>query len=156
MTTIITADQDAIVSEIDIAAPPERVFQALSTADQLKRWWTSPECPLDYWEMDARPKGRWQFDTKPGSLSVNGVNEFHCHGEIVDYDPPRLLAYTWIANWHDDRSRRTVVRYDLTAEEGGTNIKVTHSGLAQETASRKGYAEGWPEVLEKLKQYVEH
>jgi uncharacterized protein YndB with AHSA1/START domain len=44
-TTIVTPDQDAIVSEIQIAAPPERVFRAISDAGELKRWFTSPECP---------------------------------------------------------------------------------------------------------------
>ena len=39
-TTIITPDQDTVVSEIDIAAPPARVFQALSTSAELKRWLT--------------------------------------------------------------------------------------------------------------------
>ena len=29
-TIIVTPDQDAVVSEIEIAAPPERVFKALS------------------------------------------------------------------------------------------------------------------------------
>lgn len=33
-TTIVTPDQDAVVSEIQIAAPPERVFKALTDAGQ--------------------------------------------------------------------------------------------------------------------------
>jgi len=36
-TTIVTPDQDTIVAEIQIAAPPERVFKAISDADQLQR-----------------------------------------------------------------------------------------------------------------------
>jgi uncharacterized protein YndB with AHSA1/START domain len=40
-TTLITSDQDAIVSDVHIAAPPERVFQALIDPQQLMRWWTS-------------------------------------------------------------------------------------------------------------------
>ena len=35
----ITPDQDAIVTEIEIAAPPERVFQALTDPAQLMLWW---------------------------------------------------------------------------------------------------------------------
>jgi uncharacterized protein YndB with AHSA1/START domain len=33
-TTRITPDQDAVVSEIEIVAPPERVFQALLDHNQ--------------------------------------------------------------------------------------------------------------------------
>src|SRR5450432_3365332 len=104
-STLVTPDQDAIVSEIEIAAPPERVFQALTESAQLKRWFTSPECPAKLWEMDARLGGRYGYATEKGSIVVNKVSEFECHGEILDYDPPRVIAYTWIANWHDDKTR---------------------------------------------------
>ena len=123
-STSITPDQDAIVSEIDIAAPPARVFQALTTAAELKRWFTSPECPAKSWEMDPRLGGRYSYATEAGSVVVNGVREFECHGEIVEYDPPRVLAYTWLANWHDDVARRTVVRWELTPTKTGTHVKV--------------------------------
>ncbi len=58
MTTMpvsqITPDQDAMVTEIEIAAPPERVFEALTDPAQLMLWWAAtPNGAL--WEMDARP-----------------------------------------------------------------------------------------------------
>jgi len=58
-TTTVTPDQDAIVSEIQIAAPPERVFRAINDAGELQRWFTSPECPVKFWQMDARVGGRY-------------------------------------------------------------------------------------------------
>jgi len=154
-TTIVTPDQDSIVSEIQIAAPAERVFKALSNAAELKRWFTSPECPVKFWEMDARPGGHYRYQTKKGSTTVNGVSEFECHGEILECDPPRLLVYTWIANWHDDSARRTVVRSELTPKQGATHVRVTHSGLAALPVARKDYAGGWPGVVEMLKKFVE-
>ena len=87
---------------------------------------------------------------------VNGVSEFECHGEIVEMDPPRLLVYSWIANWHLDQSLRTVVRWELTPVAGGTRVAVTHSGLASEEAARKDYSGGWPGVLEMLKKFTEN
>jgi uncharacterized protein YndB with AHSA1/START domain len=113
-TTIITPDQDSIVTQIEVAAPPERVFQALTDAKQLKCWFGNPECPAKVWEMDAGPGGHYRYVTEKGAVVVNHVSEFECHGEIVEYDPPRVLAYTWIANWHDDLTRRTIVRWELT------------------------------------------
>ena len=85
-------------------------------------------------------------------LSVAGPG---VHGEILEIDPPRLLVYSWIANWHDDTARRTVVRWELAAKSGGTHVKVTHSGLAQLPVARKDYSGGWPEVVEMLKQFIE-
>jgi uncharacterized protein YndB with AHSA1/START domain len=106
--------------------------------------------------MDPRPGGKWRFGTRKTKLKVNGVNQFVCEGNVLDFDPPRLLAYTWIANWHDDKSRRTIVRWELTPTKDGTHVKVTHSGLAQEAVARKDYSGGWPGVVEMLKKFVEN
>ncbi len=154
-TSRITPDQDAIVTEIEIAAPPERVFQALTDGAQLKRWFSDPSCPVKSWEMDARLGGRYGYATEKGSVVVNNVTEFECHGEILEYDPPHVLVYTWIANWHDDVERRTVVRWELSPISLGTHVKVTHSGLAHLPVARKDYTGGWPGVLEMLKKFVE-
>ena len=105
--------------------------------------------------MDTRPGGKWRFGTRKTNLNVNGVNQFFCEGEVLEFDPPRVLAYTWIANWHDDKSRRTIVRWELTPTKDGTHVKVTHSGLAQEAVARKDYSGGWPGVVEMLKKFVE-
>ncbi len=76
-TTIVTPDQDAVVSEIHIAAPPERVFRALTDGGELyQRWFTNPECPVKRWEMDARPGGRYRYATEKGNMRVNQVSEF--------------------------------------------------------------------------------
>jgi len=154
-TTIVTPNQDAIVSEIDIAAPPERVFRALTDASELKQWFTNPECPAKVWEMDPRLDGAYRYATEKGSVVVNGVDKFECHGHITEMDPPRLLAYTWFANWHDDSSRRTVVRWELTPKSGGTHVKVTHSGLSTLPIARKDYSGGWVGVTDMLKKFVE-
>jgi len=154
-STIITPDLDAIVSEINIAAPPERVFRALTDAGELKRWFNNPECPVKSWHMDARPGGKYGYATDKGSIVVNSVDQFQCHGEILEYAPPRLLVYTWIANWHDDKTCNTVVRWDLTPTAAGTHVKVTHSGLSSEPVARKDYSGGWPGVVESLKNFVE-
>jgi uncharacterized protein YndB with AHSA1/START domain len=151
----ITSDQDAVVTEIHIAAPPERVFKALTDPKELMRWFNSPECPVKFWQMDARPGGRYSYATEKGSVVVNSVSEFDCHGEILEVDPPRLLVYSWIGNWHDDKSRSTIVRWELAPEAAGTRVKVTHSGLAQETVARKDYSGGWPGVLQNLKMFTE-
>jgi uncharacterized protein YndB with AHSA1/START domain len=155
MPTTIHTHEDAIITEIEIAAPAERVFTALTDGSQLMQWFSSLECPAKFWKMDARLGGKYGYATAKGTVVVNGVRDFECHGEILEYDPPRVLAYTWLANWHDDATRRTVVRWELTPKSGGTQVKVTHSGLAQEPTARKDYSGGWPGVVEMLKKFVE-
>jgi uncharacterized protein YndB with AHSA1/START domain len=122
---------------------------------QLTRWFTGADCPVKFWKFDPRPGGKYHNRTENGTYAVNGVTEFDCQGEILEYDPPHLLAYTWIGNWHHDKQLKTIVRYDLTPTAAGTHIKVTHSGLLSEEVARNDYANGWPGVLTNLKTFVE-
>ncbi len=117
-------DQDELVVEVEIAVPPERVFQALTDAKQLFAWWgKEPSVELSVFEMDARPGGRWRFQCKPAAgaghgpvgeqLRRNGAREFEAHGEVLEYVPPRLLVWSWVANWHEHPAHPTTVRWDL-------------------------------------------
>jgi uncharacterized protein YndB with AHSA1/START domain len=145
----VTPDQDVITSEIDIAAPPELIFKAICDAETVRR-----RCPqLDVFEMDLRVGGHWRLEirvAKPGRGNVTRHD-----GEILEIDAPRLLVYTWFANFHEDPRSRSVVRWELTPTESGTHVKVTHSGLASEPAARAEYAGGWPGVLKEIKTYAE-
>src|SRR2546427_8425849 len=111
--SILSPDQDALITEIHMAVPPERVFQALTDPKQVMRWWTDESCPIESFTMEPKKGGRWTYDTVQSELNVNGVTKFHCEGEVLEYDPPHALAYTWLANWHDESTQRTVVRWEL-------------------------------------------
>jgi len=160
------ATQDFIVQEIDIAVPPERVFKALTDAAQLKEWWgKEPSVELHRFDMDGRKGGRWGFDCTPTAgqeqgehlkaLERNRASSFEAHGEVLEYDPPRLLVWSWIANWHEHPTTPTTVRWELTPTQHGTHVKVTHSGLSKENIARKDYGAGWAGVLQLLKNYFD-
>lgn len=159
-------EQDTVICETEIEAPPERVFVALTDLKQLVAWWgQEPSVDIAKFEMDARPGGRWHFRWKPApgadhgavgeQLRRNGAQEFEAHGEILEYVPPRLLVWSWTANWHEHPTQPTVVRWDLTPIPTGTHVRVTHSVLKNEPISRKDYGSGWMGVLRLLKSFVE-
>jgi len=154
-TAIITPNQDAVVSEVEIAAPPDRVFQAIIDPKQVMQWWTSEACQIGSFTMEPKRGGRWTYSTKQTHMNVNGISKFYCEGEVLEYDPPRALAYSWIANWHEDPKAHTVVRWELAKSGNGTHVKVTHSGLTNLPASRKDYSGGWRGVADQLKRFVE-
>jgi uncharacterized protein YndB with AHSA1/START domain len=147
---------DSIVLKIEIAAPPERVFKSLTDSTEIVQWFNNAECPVKVWKMDPRMGGRYSYETDQSkTVVVNGVDTFQCHGEIVEFDPPRLLAYTWISSWHVDKQKETVVRWELTPSPRGTVVKMTHSGLADEAKAREEYRGGWPSLLKNLKAFTE-
>jgi uncharacterized protein YndB with AHSA1/START domain len=148
--SILTPDLDRITCEIDIAASPERVFKAITDAEQVRR--RAPE--LSVYEMDARVGGRWRLEMRPPQ-PYRGFEVIEHGGEILELDPPRLLVYTWTANFHNDPKHKSVVRWELTPTKSGTHVKLMHSGLASEPESAKAYGGGWPGVLDELKKFVE-
>lgn len=162
----VTPEQDSVSQEIEIAAPPDRVFKALTDAKQLFTWWgAEPSVELSTFEMDARKGGKYLYRCKPKAgadfgevgeqLKKQGSGEFICHGEVLEIDPPRLLVWSWIANWHEHPDARTTVRWELTPTKTGTRVRVTHSGLVQEPISRKDYGQGWVGVLQLLKNFLQ-
>ena len=144
-----------LVSEIHIAAPPDRIFHALIDSRAVMQWWTGEDCQIESFSLEPRKGGRWRYDTRQTGMNINGTSKFHCDGEVLEYDPPRVLSYTWIANWHERPAQRTVVRWELAESKGGTLVRVTHSGLAELPVARKDYSGGWPGVLQNLKSFVE-
>jgi len=63
-------------------------------------------------------------------------------------------VWSWIANWHEHPSQRTVVRWELTATPKGTRVRVVHSGLTNEHVARKDYKDGWVGVLRLLEDWL--
>lgn len=150
MPVVISPDQDAINAEVEIKAPPERVFEALVDSAQARGWGSTEGFTVTVWELEPRVGGKWKFVAKDGGGKV-----YEHYGEVLAFDPPRLLEHTWIADFHDQPARPTVVRWELTASGNGTVLKVSHRGFAAQPKVRKDYKSGWPGLLEAIKKYCE-
>jgi uncharacterized protein YndB with AHSA1/START domain len=144
----VTTNEDAIVSEIYIAAQPERVFHALVDPKQVPQWWGQDgvyRCTK--FHADLRAGGEW---------SSSGVGpdgrDFAVKGEYLEVDPPRLLVHTWVANWTGEV--KTTVRWELTPTKQGTLVRIRHSGLAAHPEVAKSYS-GWPRMLGWLQAFLE-
>ena len=139
-----------IVEQIDIAAPPARVFAALTNPTQLLAWWGDRTTfPSTHWEIDPRVGGKWLSRWR----GPDGAS-FALGGEILELDPPRLLAYSW---W-DERYPNlplTTVRYELVPTAAGTRLTVTHSGFDGDRSDFDDYNSGWSTVVAKLRRHVE-
>ena len=60
MRALANVDGGVIKAEIEIAAPPHRVFRSLTDPAELAAWWGSDEMyRTTEWTVDLRPGGRW-------------------------------------------------------------------------------------------------
>lgn len=60
-TASISPDDDVIDAEIFIAAPPERVFQALTDPEQMPKWWGQQGT---YWVGPSNTAVRWELEPR--------------------------------------------------------------------------------------------
>lgn len=137
---VADVSRGSILASVEIAAPIERVFRAI-TSDEITKWWGSPEeYRVTEYTADVRPGGRWRST----GVGANGES-FSVGGEFREVDPPRLVVHTWVAPW--DGNNETVVTYRLEPIEGGTRVTVRHEGFADRADSCRGHGEGWERVF---------
>jgi uncharacterized protein YndB with AHSA1/START domain len=145
---IADLDQGRILASVEIAAPVERVFLALTTAADMTAWWGSAEqYRTTGWAADVRPGGLWRAE----GIGVDG-SAFSVEGEFLEVDPPRKLVQTWKAPW--DGGHATTRTYRLQPIDGATKLTLRHDGFADRAASCSGHAEGWERVLGWLATYL--
>jgi uncharacterized protein YndB with AHSA1/START domain len=161
-TATITPDQDTILAEVFIAAPPERVFQAITDPEQRRQWWGQKGL---YHSTDSgsdlRPGGKWWGE----GVGSDG-KPFRVEGEYMEIDPPRRLVYSWMPSWA--HPLKTVVYWELEPREvhglqhrgpqkmgTGTFLKLRHVGFAGNPQAAAGHQQGWIRVLGWMQAYVE-
>jgi uncharacterized protein YndB with AHSA1/START domain len=123
------------------SAPPERVFRAWTSAEELRVWFGPGAYSAPHVELDLRVGGRYRIGMQPPEGEI-----FYLAGEYVEIDPPRKLVFTW--QWEGDPAV-TLVTLEFLDQEGMTELIVTHERFpTQEQCER--HKEGWSATLEKL------
>ena len=120
----------AVQAEVEIAATPERVFDALTDPRELAEWWGSDDTHRARdWHTDLREGGEWSART----TDADG-REGTLGGAYVVVDRPNRLAYTWTRD--DDAVAPTLVDIELTPADvdgvAGTRVTVTHTTIGND------------------------
>jgi uncharacterized protein YndB with AHSA1/START domain len=131
--------EGTILATVEIAAPPDRVFRALSSEEIVHWWGAEGVYRTTAWKGELEVGGRW----RASGVGADG-NDFAVEGEYLEIDPPRKLVHTWKPTWDD--AAPTKVTYRLQAIDGGTRVTLRHEGFASE-ASCDNHANGWTMVL---------
>ena len=138
-----------ILATVEVAAPPERVFQAL-VSPQVCQWWVRPGVfDTREWSGDVRVGGRWR------ASGMGNGRPYVLEGEFLEIDPPRKLVHTW--QTAGAPGAPTTVSYRLEALEGATRITLRHSGVAAPQVCTNTCI-GWETSFERLAEImaIEH
>ena len=133
-----------VLKEIQIAAPVEVAFEALLA--EIGPDSQMPDGTPFPFKLEAWPGGRWYRDL--------GTNAGHLWGHVQVIKPPTLLEIcgpmfmSYAATSH--------VQYRLTAEAGGTRLKMTYGALGQiPQEHREEMDEGWDHGLNRIRELAE-
>jgi uncharacterized protein YndB with AHSA1/START domain len=141
--------EGALLARVEIAAPPERVFRALTT-EELTKWWGADEVyRTTAFTLDPRPGGRWRTD----GVGADGTG-FHVEGEVLEFEPPRRLVQTWKPSWAEGSVPATTLTFSLEPVDGGTRLTLRHTGFLGHPELCDGHSQGWERVLDWLSAYL--
>ncbi len=142
------SDGHTLRIERTFAAPAERVFDAWTSEEVMRRWWhaekgwETPEA-----EVDLQLGGAVRVVMR----DPESGDEFGGGGEYVEIDPPRRLAFTWV--W-DNETRRTLIEIDFHDRGERTDVVFTHSNLI-DMESVRGHEGGWTRAMDNLDRALE-
>jgi uncharacterized protein YndB with AHSA1/START domain len=137
--------QGYILATVEVAAPLERVFQALASRD-IVDWWVRPGVfDTREWTGDLRPGGAWQ------ASGIARGNPYTLEGEFLEVDRPRKLVHTW--RLVGAPGPATTVTYLLAEVDGGTRVTLRHTGFSPGESSINTCV-GWETSFERLAEYL--
>ncbi len=121
--------------EVQIAAPPATVFAFLADPEKILRW-IGTEATIEPY---------------PGGLYlVNVSGKDIARGRFTEVVPVHRLAYSF--GWEGRETMppgSSLIEIDLIDQEGGTLLRMTHSGLPDAEACAS-HEQGWTHYLARL------
>jgi uncharacterized protein YndB with AHSA1/START domain len=125
-----------------IETTPEKLWHALTDPDFTARYWFGVRLESD-WKVGSR-----------FAMVMNGTTSDA--GEVLEYDPPRLLSYTFVnlsEKYRNERPARAT--FVLEAHGGLVKLTLTHEGFDEGSKMLPAISKGWPAILSGLKSLLE-
>jgi uncharacterized protein YndB with AHSA1/START domain len=137
-----TAAREIVIDTV-LPHAPEKIWKTLTQADLVQRWVKMPVKGF------AAVKGtRFTYQTTPAG-GWDGV--IHC--EILEVVPNERLVYSWQGGHESNAGYGapldTRVTWTLARAEGGTRIRLVHSGfvLPRNETAFTNMSNGWKKVV---------
>jgi uncharacterized protein YndB with AHSA1/START domain len=133
-----TAATRSVIIEREMPYSPEKIWRALTEGGLIQQW---------LMENDFQPVVGHKFNFRATPVpNWNGVID--CQVKVVE--PNKKLSYSW-----GTMGMESAVAWTLVATEGGTLVRMEHSGFGadQETAY-KGANYGWQKFIGNMERVV--
>ena len=166
-------DSNKLIFERLIKAPREKVWQAWTEPEHVKKWWGPEGFTTPVAEIDLREGGTYLFCMRGKPAPDAEVGDFWSAGQYTQIVPGEKIVAT--DHFSDENGNKVspesmgmpegfpdemeVVATFQDEGEGITRVKVIYpisdSPVAREAMLRSGMEAGWESTLEKLAKYAE-
>ncbi len=133
-------------AEIDIKAPPERVWEALVDPGQIKKYMFGSDVVSD-WEPGSTIVWKGEYEGK----------KYEDKGEIIAVEENRQLKVTHfspMSGQPDEPGNYHTLTYNLRKRDGGTHVTLTQDNNASEDEVKHS-TRNWQTMLDGLRDHVE-
>ena len=129
-----------ILHLLTIDAPPERVYQALTTTEGVRNWWTRDAT------LDSHVGGSGEFAFYDRKTVTKA--------SIAELVPPSRVGWriadSTLPSWHG-----TSISFDLRPEGEGTVLRFAHRGFREADDNYARVTTGWGYYVASLRKYLE-
>ena len=133
-----------------IPADRERVFEAWTRPEHLKRWSCPEGAEVEEAEVDLVVGGRYRI-----CMRVSEDSTVTAQGVYRHIEPPHRLSYTW--DWQEEPHRmglETLVTVEFKDLGAATEVILRHEGFP-DAENTDGHRVGWQSCLGRLVVTIE-
>ena len=133
-------------TSITIDAPKSKVWEALTNPTLIKKYLFDTEVTTD-WNVGSPITYKGVWEGKP----------FEDKGKVLQIEEGQLLVSTFwsaLSGLPDLPENYQTVRYELSAEDGGTRLTIEQDNNASQEAAKQS-EQNWNTVLEGMKKLIE-
>lgn len=149
----VTVEQGTIVREIHVEAPPDVVFEVVTSPDHLREWWPD--------DAVVEPTPGFEGELVFGERGTPNAQIPRI--TVVDAEPPRLFSFRWA--YPDDvaagPTTALLVTFEIGATDVGSRLRMTETGFrelgwseAVVADTHRDHERGWDEAIGRLEVYV--
>lgn len=129
-----------IMHLIKIRAAHDKVYQAVSTADGIRDWWTRDTA------LDSKVGGAGEFGFYDHRMVIKV--------KVADLVPPKHVAWDPVSSTGGSFDG-TTISFDLKSEDGVTSVLFAHRGFKAGGENVASATTRWGFYLLSLKRYLE-
>lgn len=140
------ADQISVKAQIRLGAPVEKVWSALTSKEDLERWF------CEYAGLDLEVGGSYGFGGRFTWLHREGDSQHH---EIVQLKNQEILSYRWDLRDWEGRIHPSTVRYRLKQDDQDTLFELKQMVEGERDCPGLDFNSAWGVYLQLLEAHCE-